>query len=67
MADPVLIYRIESGELVTPNDLQRGSVSVRQELLKKLKPQPVRNYTELLRLSAAQYDSFLGYMKELCI
>lgn len=61
IADKNLAEKISMGEYVDPIDLQKGSVNLRQSVLKKL----CVDANELPVLLPCQYDGFLGYMKTL--
>ena len=64
VADMDLVSELEKGETVQSNELVRGSVNVRQYVVKELRLNVIRGYPELFKFSEAQYDSkFLGYMK----
>lgn len=61
VADSKIVAKLRSGIEVSANDLQRGSVSLRKGVQKKLNLQEM----ELPYLTEEQYDDFLGYMKTL--
>jgi len=61
IADQNLADKISMGEYVAPIDLQKGSVNLRQSVMKKL----CVDATEIPVLLPCQYDDFLGYMKTL--
>jgi len=61
IADPDLSVKLRTGASVSARELQRGSVNLRKSLIKQLH---IKN-SELPSLSEGQYDSFLGYMKNL--
>jgi CRISPR-associated endonuclease/helicase Cas3 len=61
VADPELVNKIKNKLYVSATELQRGSINVRDSVIKKLGI----NNSELPSLSIQQYDSFLGYMKTL--
>lgn len=61
VADSTLAERIQSGERVSAQELQRGSVNIRKSVLDRLCLTDV----ELPMLSSSQYDTFIGYMKSL--
>lgn len=61
VADLKIVAKLHSGIEVSANELQRGSVSLRKIIQKKLKLQEM----ELPYLTEEQYDDFLGYMKSL--
>lgn len=61
VADQKLLRKLHTGELISPGELQRGSLHIGCNLIKR------RHLTKsaLLSLSAEQYDDFIGYMKSL--
>lgn len=61
VADLTIVAKLRSGMEVSSDELQRGSVSLRKGVLKKLNLQEM----ELPYLADEQYDDFLGYMKTL--
>lgn len=61
VADPELANKIKNKIYVSATELQRGSINMRDSVIKKL---GIVN-SELPILSLLQYDSFLGYMKTL--
>jgi CRISPR-associated endonuclease/helicase Cas3 len=65
LVDRSIIDRLERGENVTSIELIRSSVNIRSQTVKKLNLQPVLGFSEILKLSVNQYDSFLGYAKGL--
>lgn len=61
VASPTLVAKIQAGEQVSAQELQRGSVNLRKSVLARLGLPD----SELSMLSDVQYDAFLGYMKSL--
>ena len=58
LADQEIAKKILRGEMISPRDLQRGSVNLRRFVVKKLGIED----SELPVLLPSQYDDFLGYM-----
>lgn len=61
VANPILAEKLRSGKRVSTQELQRGSVNIRESVLERLGLPDI----ELPILSDTQYDAFLGYMKSL--
>lgn len=62
LVEPGLIERVSRGDMISSQELVRGSVNVRAKVLEKLTLEVIQ---ELHILSPGQYDPFLGVMKNL--